>query len=217
MINFPSQQLQLFRSIQTGGDAFIDTYLKKFSDRETDANFNLRSALAPSAAFAKKEVINVQNAIYQRLTDITRYGGSDSYQRVVAGGDNGIDLDHATMSHFIGQDVLSEMLFMGEVGVLVDMPKLEGKSLLDTDQDHPYCYVYRVEQIENYAFSHINGRRTLTALKLSEEIPVLDEFGLPKDTTITRTIIFNLLDYGVQVRTFEKRNLVSTEILDIPA
>ncbi len=212
-----SDELSLFRRIKHGGDSFILNYIEKFSERESDTSFDLRKALTPSAAFAKREVVKVQNAIYQRLVDIVRIGGSESYQQVMSGEAGGIDLDNSSMSHFIGQDVLSELLFMGKVGVLVDMPKsIGGASVADTNNDHPYCYIYTREQILNWTQDQINNRKTLTALRLSEYIPILDDYGLPSGDEI-RYRIYNRLENSVQVRIFDKNNEEQENyILNIP-
>lgn len=211
-------ELTLFRRIKQGGDTFVDHYLEKFSERETDASYQLRASLSPSAAFAKKEVVGVQNAIYQRLTDITRIGGSDSYKMVVAGKDGGIDLDNASMSHFVGQDVLSELLFMGKVGVLIDMPQVQDNmSISDASKMHPYCYVYKREQVLNWTRDQIDNRKTLTALKLEESVPVLDGFGLPTNEVNTRYKIFNRLQNQVRMRVFDKKGIqLSEQFLNIP-
>ncbi len=198
-----SDELQLFRRIKHGGDAFVLNYIERFSERESDPSFNLRKSLTPSAAFAKREVVKVQEAIYQRLVDIIRVGGTDSYQRIIAGEDGGIDLDHSSMTHFIGQDVLSELLFLGKVGVLVDMPKItSGASVSDTTNSHPYCYTYTREQILNWTQDQINNKKTLTALRLSEYVPILDEYGLPKGDEL-RYRIYNRLEGSVRLRIFD--------------
>ncbi len=211
-----SEELNLFRKIKHGGDLFIRSYIERFSERESDTSFDLRKSLTPSAAFAKREVIKVQNAIYQRLVDIIRVGGSDSYQQVVSGEAGGIDLDNSSMSHFIGQDVLNELLFLGKVGVLVDMPKNIGTSVSETAKDHPYCYIYQREQILNWTKDQINNRNTLTALRLSEYIPILDDYGLPEGDEI-RYRVYNRLENSVRLRIFNKNEELQEDyIIDVP-
>ena len=212
-----SEEILLYRRIKDGGDQFVENYLKKVSDRETDTNFTTRKALSPPASFAKTEVTAVKNSIYQRLTDIVRVGGSDSYRQVVAGNEGGVDLDDSSMSHFIGQDVLSELLFMGVVGIFVDMPKIKpGASVAEAANDHPYCYIYTREQILNYSEDRINNRKVLTALKLQEFIPKLDKYGLPTSEE-KRYRIYTKLASGIKVTFLDKDEvLVKEEFLDIP-
>ncbi len=207
-----NDELALFRNIKHGGNSFVLNYIEKFSERESDASYTLRKALTPSAAFAKREVVKIQNAIYQRLVDIVRVGGSESYQQVIAGKSGGIDLDDSSMSHFIGQDILSELLFMGQVGVLVDMPKSIGTSVAETNNDHPYCYVYQREQILNWTQDQINNRKTLTALRLSEFVPILNEYGLPAGDEI-RYRIYNRLENSVRVRIFDKNEEIQEDYI----
>jgi hypothetical protein len=61
-------------------------------------------------------------AIFQRMRDITRRGGSQAYQRAVNGLNLGVDLRGNTMNGFLGIKVLTELLIMGRVGVYVDSP-----------------------------------------------------------------------------------------------
>ena len=59
--------------------------------------------MTPIAAFAKGAIIDVQNAIFQRMADISRTGGSSEYQMVIAGKNGGVDREGSSMNHFIGQ------------------------------------------------------------------------------------------------------------------
>src|SRR6188768_4052330 len=68
-----------------GGDPFIDKYLVRFSNREDQKEYIERKALAYCPAFAKSAIWEVRNAIYNRSSDITRGGGSKSYQDAVNG------------------------------------------------------------------------------------------------------------------------------------
>jgi hypothetical protein len=146
-----------WRCVYEGGDDFVNLYLKKFSNRERASDFRDRKAITPIPSFAKAAVNDVKNSIFQRMTDITRQGGSDSYQAAVKGLNNGVDLRGSTMNAFIGQEILPELLVMGRVGVYVDMPELPpNASLLEVAQLHPYLYLYRVEDILSWTCSSIH-------------------------------------------------------------
>ena len=78
--------------------------------------------MTPIPKFAEAAINDIRNAIYQRMRDITRKGGSKAYQYAVNGNNLGVDHRGATMNAFIGVKVLTELLVMGRVGVFVDAP-----------------------------------------------------------------------------------------------
>ena len=136
----------LWRDTFAGGEYYRDRYLKKFSSRETDDDFATRKDLTPIPSFAKAAVLDIRNSIFQRLADISRIGGSKSFQRAAVGEQGGVDRQGSSMNSFIGIDVLTELLVMGRVGVYVDAPSTVPTTLATTAQA-PYLYVYPIEDI----------------------------------------------------------------------
>lgn len=63
-----------------GGDMFRETYLQRFSTREDQTDFNTRKEMTPVPKFAGSAIVDIRNAIYQRLRDVVRKGGSKTYQ-----------------------------------------------------------------------------------------------------------------------------------------
>ena len=100
----------------------VEIYLEKFSGREDQLEFNARQQVTPVPRFAGAAINDIRNAIYQRMRDITRKGGSKTYQNAVNGLNLGVDRRGATMNAFVGVKVLTELLVMGRVGVFVDAP-----------------------------------------------------------------------------------------------
>lgn len=193
-----------FRYVMDGGEDFIDQYLKSYSDREATTDFETRKQITPVSGFATAAITDVKNAIFQRMTDITRSGGSDTYQSVVNGNNGGVDLLGAAMNYFIGNQVLPELLFMGKVGVFVDMPVIpEAQTLRDTQSLHPYFYVYKTEDIRNWRLSRRGEFIEFDMLLLRERILTYDNiYFLPaKDTTRYR--LLTLEDGVVRVRFFD--------------
>lgn len=141
-----------WRSVYDGGDCFVTEYTKKFSERETDDSFAVRRAITPSPCFAKAAINDIKNSIFQRLGDIVRRGGSDSYQKAVQGQSNGVDLHGTSMNTYIGREALPELLTMARVGIYVDAPPLAGPSLKDQLGVHPYLYTYRTEEILSWSY-----------------------------------------------------------------
>jgi hypothetical protein len=140
-----------WRLTYEAGDCFIDEYLRRFSSRESDAEFNERKDISYVPAFAAAAVDEVKDSIFQRISDVTRKGGSKSYNEAVQGIDKGIDLAGTTMNSFIGRIILPELTTMRRVGVFIDMPELNGSITLSEQQNiHPYIYHYKTEDIINW-------------------------------------------------------------------
>ena len=138
-----------WRDAFEGGEFYRDNYLVKFEDRETDADFRQRRDLTPIPSFAKSALLDVRNNIYQRLVSVTRVGGSKAFQDAVAGYNGGVDGEGSTMDSFIGDDILTELLLMGKVGVYIDALPPEGPTLADASYP-PFLTCYRIEDILSY-------------------------------------------------------------------
>jgi hypothetical protein len=157
-----------WREVYDGGEDYTKLYLKKFTVRETDEDFYSRMSITPTPTYAKAAINDVRNAIFQRMRDITRRGGSQAYMKAVAGEGGGVDLKGSTMNGFLGIDVLKEMLVMGKVGVYIDMPQLTGPTLADVGGARPYLYLYQVEDILAWAVSKPEEPSEFQALLLRD-------------------------------------------------
>jgi len=136
-----------YRLCYDSGFEFRHKYLKRFSKREDDLEFQERRDISYVPSFAKGAINEIKNSIFQRITDVTRSGGSKLYQDAVAGVGKGVDLRGSTMNAFIGRNVLPELLTMGRVGVYVDAPQIEDKTEAGTKGFTPYFYYYPTESI----------------------------------------------------------------------
>src|SRR5215471_2323072 len=150
-----------WRYVYEGGYDFIHQYLEKFSKSEDDDDFAARKKISYAPSFAKAAVNEVKNSIYQRMVDITRVGGSPTYQDSVVGKDGGVDLRGSTMNVFIGMEVLAELLSMGRVGIYVDMPPKMGVTIAENRNIRPYLYVYRTEDIRSWDYYNTNQFRSV--------------------------------------------------------
>src|SRR5690606_33610781 len=87
-----SQLWRKWRKTFESGDAYLDAYLYRHSNDEDRLDFNERKKISYVPAFATAGILEVKNSIYQRLCDITRNGGTLSYQNATKGLINGVDL-----------------------------------------------------------------------------------------------------------------------------
>lgn len=149
---YMAHKWEKWRLVYEGGDEFVDEYVKSLSNREDPKDLQARKCVTPTAAFAKMAVNEVKNSIFQRMAEVIRRGGPDSYQAAIRGQEGGVDMRGSSMNMFIGRDVLPELLTMRDVGVFVDMPQLEGSSVLHSKGKHPYVYRYHVEDILNWTY-----------------------------------------------------------------
>lgn len=171
-----------WRLTYQGGRAFVDTYLEMFDGREDEDDFERRKKMSYCPAFAKEAVIEVRNGIHQRMSEVSRKGGSRSYLDAVDGIDGGVDLQGNNMNTFIGQEVLPEMMTMERVGVMVDMPDFNPASTLADFQKkpRPYLYLYTAEDIVNWSWITRENEVYFTHLLLRERRVNLDPYsGLP--------------------------------------
>ncbi len=157
-IRHPDHLFQLpdwdkWRYIWGGGDDFVRRYLQKFSKRETEDDYQKRLQITPIPGFAKSAIVDIKNAVFNRMGDIIRKGGTQTYQSAVAGLKGGVDRRGASMNNFIGTEVLPELLTMGKVGVFVDNLPPKGPTLADVKNAAPYLYMYRVEDILSWSCS----------------------------------------------------------------
>lgn len=132
-----------YRDVYEAGTWFRDQYLKRLSTEETDDDYKRRRELTPIPSFAKQAINEIRNSIFQRLPDVTRLGGTPSYQEAML---KNVDRKFTGMNQFMGQNLLTELLVIGKVGVYVDAPSVLPSTLAE-DKMTPYLYLYRAEDI----------------------------------------------------------------------
>lgn len=146
---YNSQQWTLWRDTFEGGDLYLDRYLEQFSNRETNDDFAIRKRLTPIPTFAKSAILDIRNSIFQRLQDVSRVGGSTEFQRAANGERFGVDRKGTSMNSFVGIQVLTELLIMGQVGIYVDAPNKLPTTLAEGEAT-PYLYCYRIEDVLSF-------------------------------------------------------------------
>ena len=178
---------ELWRTVYEGGEEFRDAYLKQFTTREETVDFNLRRDMTPIPTFSKAALNDIRNAIFQRMRDILRRGGSESYQHAVAGMDYGVDRRGSTMNAFLGMKVLTELLVMGRVGVYVDAPVIpDAATLAEATDTQPYLYQYAVEDILNWRMAGPAKPSQFQSLLLRDTTLEFDQRTMLPTTTAQR-------------------------------
>lgn len=176
-----------WRCTYKGGEEFRNKYLEKFSKRESPLEFQLRRKLTPIPTFAKAAINDIRNAIFQRMGDVIRRGGSDTYHNAVAGLNGGVDNRGSTMNSFLGQKVLTDLLVMGRVGVFVDMPVISGlRTLADSNGAKPYLYVYQVEDILSWSYTKSDDISEFQSVLLRDTCMNYDSTTLLPTGTVQR-------------------------------
>ena len=212
-----------FRLAFGGGRHFVEEYLERFSKREDFAEFYRRKQMTYAPTHAKGAVIDIINSIFERMRDIVRLGGPDSYQKAINGHDKGVDLEGNTMDGYVGRVVLREMAVIGKVGVFVDkFPQVPGASLAQTRRNRPFLYHYKAEDIRSWAKNEYNE---LESLLLRDYVEKKDPMtGLVTGHTtkfrlLRRTFSEQLGRVVVLVQFFDKVGKAleeETAILDLP-
>lgn len=212
-----------FRLTFRGGRDFVEEYLERFSKREDFDEYHRRKQITYAPSHAKSAVVDIRNSIFERMRDIVRCGGPESYQRAIVGLDKGVDLDGSTMNGYVGRILLKELLVMGKVGVYVDkFPQQPGASLVETQGNRPYLYHYPAEDIRSWRKDKFNN---LNVLLLRDRIHIHDEVtGLvigfsTKFRLLTRVIEAESEKIFVRVQFFDHIGQAIPEeetILDLP-
>ena len=176
-----------WRICYNGGEYFRKLYLKKFTSREDEMDFQSRQDMTPIPTYARVAINDVRNAIFQRLKDTTRRGGSPAYQQAVNGLNLGVDLRGNTMNGFLGIKVLTELLIMGRVGVYVDSPLVPGNATLaDVQNYRPYLYFYPIEDILSWTCAKPDEPSTFQAILLRDVVLNFDQRTYLPTTTVER-------------------------------
>ncbi len=171
--DYASRDYTKFRDVLDSGKDFVEKYLETFSSRETPEDFAKRKKISYTASHAKAAIMDIRNAIYQRMVDIVRIGGPDSYKEAIL---KNVDGNHSNMNAFIGCTILPELLFLGKVGVCIDRPIFKSDSKAEAAQKKPYLYYYRAEQIRNWVYD--NNNRLIKLLVQKCKYTIDDESGL---------------------------------------
>lgn len=170
---FDSSEWAEWRETFKGGKNYRERFLRKWSDRESAGDFNIRKFCTPIPTFAKAAILDIRNSIFQRLEDVVRMEGSTTYQKAVSGEGAGVDREGSSMNTFIGISLLTELLVMGRAGVYVDAPNVRPVTLADQQSAGslaPYCYVYRIEDILSWTLDHSENPGTFKAVLLRDHV-----------------------------------------------
>lgn len=164
-----------WRLTYRGGEEFRSRYLERFTSREDQQDFEARKRLTPVPSFAKAAINRIRNSIFQRMHDITRRGGSEAYQRAIAGWDQGVDRRGSTMNAFLGVKCLTELLVMGRVGVYVDNSIIQGETLADARGTRPYLYPYQIEDVLSWSCAKPDEPSEFQAVLLRDTVMDYDQ------------------------------------------
>lgn len=203
-----------WRCVFEGGEQFKQTYLFKLSDRESETELKARRRMAYCPAFATAAINDVKNAIFQRISDVTREGGAATYKSAVSGQKGGVDLQGSSMGTFIGTNIIDELLVMAKVGVLVDNFDDLGITQADKRGKQPYLTAYSAENILSWAPN--NPTEGFEAVLLREIVDDLNEFGLPQGKTVQYRLMRKTPEGILVIFYDEKGNKKEDMVLDIP-
>lgn len=197
----------LWRDTYEGGEHFVHRYLTRYSERETVADFEFRRSLTPVPNYAKAVINEIRNAIFQRMQDIVRSNGSDTYMQAVKGEGKGVDNKGNSMAAFMGQYVIPELLIMGKYGIYVDMVSEIGPTLVE-GKASPYIYGYRAENILNWVKADPENPSEFQALLLQDtDLDYCPVSGLPRGEVTRYRFVYLGEDGFVYVQFYNKEGV----------
>jgi len=191
-----------WRSVWAGGQQFVDRYLQKLSARESDEDFAARKCITYIPAHAKAAITDVRNAIFQRMPDVIRRDGPESYQTAINGEGRGVDLNGSSMNSWLAHNILPELMVMSRVGIFVDRPKVTQATTLAEQQGSPYLYYFQTEDIQSWHYD-VNGE--LDAVLVKEHNSGLDEDTGLVTSTSSRFRLLRRVREGVLVTYWDFR------------
>lgn len=213
-----SEDWKKYRSIWKGGSTFIDEYLIRYSNREAQADFDIRKKVTYAPGHARSAILETKNSIYERFIDISRSGGSAKYQDWIKGLNGGVDGAGCDMDKFIGTVCLPELLVTKRVGVYVDAPQSDAITKADEGNFKPYAYIYRAEDIRTWARKGDSDQ--LSAVLLRDTVYTYNELGLVAGTELQFRLLTQAIDSEtgkdiVVVRIFDSKGDEDTEALTV--
>lgn len=201
-----------WRLTMKGGQSFLDKYLVQYSSRENVDDFKARKAMSYCASYAKSSIREIVNAVFQRMRDISRVGGHESYITAVDGRNGGVNREGMSMNMFMGRKILPELLSMGKVGVYVDMPNTqENATLAETYRNRPYLYYYPVEDILNWNYTN----QELRSVVLRDTVYTYNEIGMPIGLDTRYRVMWQSENSKVYVHTFTTKQDEKTKQINI--
>lgn len=165
---------QKFRTVFEGGVNFVQTYLFKYSDAETIADFELRKKVTYRPNHAKRAILKIRDALYQRMADVKRSGGPQSYVNAVAGLSNGINRKGMPLGTFIMTKVVPELLSMGRAFVYIDKKPLKATgpqgqvTVLDATGKVPYLTFFPAEDVLSWVLGDPDSKHEYVSVLLRE-------------------------------------------------
>lgn len=180
-----ANDMNKWRLTAKGGRHFIDAYLRRFSNREDNNDFADRKAISYCPAFGKAALNKLKNTFYSRMSEIVRRDGPQSYIDCCEAKGGGVDRYGSSMSTFMGQDVLFELMSMRRVGVFVDRnPFTNGETKAANKGNNPYLYYYRTEDILTWDYEFCEGEYVYKNVLLRDYVDDYDEdTGMIKGVT----------------------------------
>lgn len=192
-----------WRLTYEGGDDFRNRYLEQFTTRESASDFQLRKKLTPVPRFAGAAIDDIRNSIFQRMRDITRVDGSQSYQEAVQGNKGGVDRNGNSMNAFLGTEILTDLLVLGKVGVFVDNSAVVGPTMA-SGSSKPYLYPYPLESILNWRRDDPENPKEFQAIMLRDQSLSFDPLTLMPSGIETRFRKLWLEDGRVRLQFYNK-------------
>lgn len=211
---YNATEMCVWRLAYEGGPEFIRKYLHRHS-QEIEEVWRDRRALTYNPAFAKEAINEFVRAINQRMEDVRRVGGPESYLEACEGRLGGVDTLSHSMNAFMGIEVVGELLAMGRVGVFIDNHKIDGPTLADV-KGHPYLYTYKSEDILNWAYDDQDSKQLQAVLLRDYKQVKSEDHKLPTGVEEYYRYLY-IGDHGhVEVEIYNNQGkLTSTDTLEI--
>lgn len=196
-----------WRQCFDAGINFRNLYLKKYSTRETDADFELRKEITPTEPHAKYALLEQRDAITQHLHEVERCG-PEEYLSAMR---HNCDGAGNSFNAFLSKTIIPELLVIGQVGVIVDRAAVQIMTKAD-EAASPYVYVIRAE--DKLSFT-TDSQGNYTKLLVRRHTTLQDDkYGLNSGSK-SEQVLFEKIDSRIKVTTNPDEDNQTVVYLDL--
>lgn len=166
-----------WRLTYEGGQAFLDTFLKKFSRREGRTDFLQRKELTYNPSHTSTCLNMYRDSLMSKAHEIVRTG-DPIYKDICS---KNVDQSNNSMNSFMGLQFIPWLMAQQRRFIMVDAPPVVEGTTRDQDNGRPFIWAVNAENVLAWKFE--DGKMTKVLIQEVAEVEDVDT-GLAVDTDI---------------------------------
>lgn len=197
--SYDAKLMRDLRAVVSRQNSFVAMYLERYSLRESAEMFAYRKKVTPNdpqPAIAYKKLCD---AIRSYMPGIKRKGYTNIVSECLAGKREGVDGRGTSMTGFMSNQVLNEVVLMQMVGVFVNRGPAPSDLSEEVDARDPFFELFSRENIINWTQDEATGEFTDLLLRIS--VPIIEnnfvtgyKEGYKRYTIVPEGVLIRLFD-----------------------